>query len=52
VGDEKKMDLDEPVNVDMEPEDTLRLLLGGEPGESSDPAVDESSDTDEQPLTA
>lgn len=28
--DEKKMDLDEPVNVDMEPEDALRVLLGEE----------------------
>lgn len=27
---EKKMDLDAPVNVDMEPEDALRVLLGEE----------------------
>jgi hypothetical protein len=27
---EPKMDLDEPVNVDLEPDDALRVLLGEE----------------------
>jgi hypothetical protein len=30
VDREKKMDLDEPVNVDLEPDDALRVLLGEE----------------------
>jgi hypothetical protein len=30
------MDMDEPVNVNMEPEDALRLLLGEERREPSD----------------
>jgi hypothetical protein len=41
---DKKMDLDEPVNVDMDPEDALRVLLGTEP----DPDDGESNrDADE-----
>lgn len=35
---ERKMDLDEPVNVDMEPDDALRVLLGEE---SRDEETDE-----------
>ena len=55
MADEKKMDLDEPVNVDMEPEDALRVLLGEERRE--DPQVDASvtqsdSDGDAPPFTA
>ena len=36
--DEKKMDLDEPVNVDLDPEDALRILLGEERREDDDDA--------------
>lgn len=36
-------DLDEPVNVDMEPEDALRVLLGEERREQ-DAAEDENVD--------
>lgn len=42
-------DRDEPVNVDMEPEDALRVLLGEErreaPNESCDDTDDDSSET-------
>ena len=39
--DEKKMDLDEPVNADLDPEDALRLLLGVERREPDDDAPDD-----------
>ena len=42
-------DLDEPVNVDMEPEDALRVLLGEERRETEsddDGDEDESADTE------
>lgn len=45
MADEKKMDRDEPVNVDMEPEDALRVLLG-EQGHEIEPIEDEDSDTE------
>lgn len=42
---DKKMDLDEPVNVDMEPEDALRILLGEERRDSDAEAQADDSDT-------
>ncbi len=42
--DEKKMDLDEPVNVDMEPEDALRVLLGEERREATDENCEDTDD--------
>jgi hypothetical protein len=44
VETEKKMDLDESVSVDMEPDDALRVLLGEE---SRDEAADEASETED-----
>lgn len=35
------MDLDEPVNVDMEPDEALRVLLGDENGETEEDQTDE-----------
>jgi len=40
------MDMDEPVNTDLDPEDALRVLLGEERRESSDEA-DDSGDATE-----
>lgn len=40
------MDLDEPVNVDMEPEDALRLLLGNEQNVDPTPEEQDESSTD------
>jgi hypothetical protein len=40
-------DMDEPVNVDLEPEEALRILLGEERAEDdhAEPQVEESPDT-------
>jgi len=40
------MDLDEPVNVDMEPEDALKVLLGTEPPADGD--ENDEDDTDDE----
>jgi len=39
-------DMDEPVKVDLDPEEALRLLLGVQPRESEKPS-DDSDDADE-----
>lgn len=41
--DEKKMDLDEPVNTDLDPEEALRLLLGEERREQEDDDVEDEA---------
>lgn len=43
---ERKMDLDEPVNVDMEPDDALRVLLG-EQSRDEETAEDEASEAED-----
>ncbi|HEY3462138.1 MAG TPA: hypothetical protein VGK62_01630 [Gaiellaceae bacterium] len=43
---ERKMDLDEPVNVDMEPDDALRVLLG-EQSRDDGTAEDEPSEAED-----
>jgi hypothetical protein len=43
-------DMDEPVNVDMEPEDALRVLLGDDRDDEGKP--DESESGEEEGLTA
>jgi hypothetical protein len=37
--------MDEPVNVDMEPEEALRILLGEEHREKQDDSHDEDNDS-------
>lgn len=39
-------DLDEPVNIDLEPEDALRILLGEERREQIEPTEDEDEEED------
>ncbi len=39
--------MDEPVNVDMEPEDALRVLLGEEHREEQDEGVEQTDGSDE-----
>jgi hypothetical protein len=43
----EKKDMDEPVNVDMEPEDTLRVLLGEERREATDETEDSEDNAEE-----
>jgi len=45
--DEKKMDLDEPVNADLDPEDALRLLLGEEHREDAEDDASAEPDSEE-----
>jgi hypothetical protein len=44
---EKKMDMDEPVNTDLDHEEALRLLLGEERRDEASDDADVEPDSDE-----